>query len=103
MGGDALWLEKVRLHTSAPVDDRAALAREDALGGLLRAIRDLAPNAAMLAALGAEFEDLALKLPVEIRDAEDGLDPRSPALLAEALEDVKALLLDRLLAQGDAA
>jgi exonuclease SbcD len=102
LGGESIWVEKLLIETRPAVDEVAALERDDALGGLLRAIRDLAPDDAGLAALSVEFADFALKLPKDIRDADDGLDPTSPHVLSVALADVKALLMDELLARRSA-
>ncbi len=97
--GSALWLETVRVRTRPAQSLDAALARDDAFGGLLRAIHALEGDGA-LDASGALFTDLRNKLPAELLGAGDGFDPASPAALREVLDDVKALLTERLLAGG---
>jgi exonuclease SbcD len=97
---DALWVEKVVIDTHRSIAETEALARDDAFGGLLRAIRDLELDPERLAALSGEFADLNAKLPAELRSGDERFDPTDPEFLRECLEDVQALLLDRLLAQG---
>ncbi len=99
-GEGALWIEKVLFATSPAADLAAAFEREDALGGLLRTVRDLTADDAELAELAALFADLRGKLPAELfahGDAE-ALDPADPGQLRALLPEVKDLLLARLLA-----
>ena len=98
LGGEGLWIEKVLLQTLRAVTTDAALERDDALGGLLRAIRDLEIDAGALTKLSGELEDLRQKLPAELLHGEGGYDPTDPENLKQALEDVKELLLAQLLA-----
>ncbi len=100
VGAGILWVEKVVFDTRKGESEEAALGRDDAFGGLLRSIRDLEVDAEGLARLGEEFADLAAKLPLELRMGEEALDPSSPACVRESLEDVKAVLLERLLGEG---
>ncbi|HCS88851.1 MAG TPA: DNA repair exonuclease [Chromatiaceae bacterium] len=100
LGAGALWIEKVQLDTSQVGSEQAALARDDALGGLLRSIRDLELDSARLSKLVEEVADLNSKLPSDLRSGVDGFDPSRPELIRDCLEDVKALLLERLLHAG---
>jgi DNA repair exonuclease SbcCD nuclease subunit len=95
-----VWIEKlvVETHPSAPVSE---LSREDAFGGLLRTIHALELDGERLSALSEEVELLALKLPPVLRGGDDPFDPSDPEYLAGCLEDVKALLVERLRGQGD--
>jgi len=105
-GAGDLWLEKVLIETRGTESQAAALARDDAFGGLLRTLRDLDldldRDGARLADLAGEFAELGTRLPAELRSGDDPFDPRTPEVLRACLEDVKELLLERLLAQGDA-
>jgi exonuclease SbcD len=100
IGSGGLWIEKVVLDTRRGESEEAATARDDAFGGLLRSIRDLELDPARLSTLAAEFADLSAKLPVDLRSGADAFDPSRPELIRECLEDVRALLLERLLTQG---
>lgn len=102
VGGEAIWIEQIRIATHHGQRASEALAREDVFGGLLRAIRDLELDAHQLETLGTEFADLTAKLPPELRTGDDPFDPTAPGFLSDCLEDAQALLLERLLAQAGA-
>jgi len=102
-GEGALWIEKVLFATSPAADLAAAFEREDALGGLLRTVRDLTADDAELAELAALFADLKGKLPAELFADGETLDPADPERLRALLPEVKDLLLARLLATPPAA
>jgi DNA repair exonuclease SbcCD nuclease subunit len=100
IGCGALWVEKVVLDTDRAESEDAAIARDDAFAGLLRCIRDLELDPARLSSLASELADLGAKLPVDLRMGPDALDPSRPEYIRGCLEDVKALLLERLLGEG---
>lgn len=100
LGADALWVEKVLIETHG-TSAGPALNRDDALGGLLQGIRDLELDPQRLSRLAGEVADLGLKLPVTLRSGEEGFDPTRDDHLQDCLEDVKSLLLDRLLGRDE--
>ncbi|MFW5875239.1 MAG: metallophosphoesterase family protein [Myxococcota bacterium] len=97
VGPDAVWVEKVRLGTRPVIDLDEVLARDDAVGELLRAVRQAREGGPVLDALAAELSELARKLPREAREGEDGVRPDDPAYLREALDDVERMILPRLM------
>lgn len=99
-GTGAIWIEKLVLDTERAISEASALERDDAFGGLLRAIGDLELSADRLSLLSGEFADLTAKLPGELRSGLDAIDPSNPDYLRTCLEDVKALLLEQLLREG---
>ncbi len=103
LGGAGIWLEKVTIRTRSPVCADTILARDDALSGLLRAIRDLELNDTALTGLANEVSALGQKLPADIRGGADPYDPTDPDQLKAMLEDVKDLLVTRLLASEQRA
>ncbi len=102
LGVGDLWVEKVVIDTRRVESEATALARDDAFGGLLRSIRDLELEPERLEDLAGEMADLGAKLPLELRSGSDAIDPAKPGYLRECLEDVKELLLERLLRQEGA-
>ena len=100
VGGDALWLEKVQVDTSPLPAPAQELRRDDALLGLLDTLQALEPGADHLAQLAGELEQLRRKLPHELLSGPEGFDPTDPAQARAALDDVKALLVERLLARS---
>jgi len=100
IGADSVWIEKLVVDTQ-PEGAESQLSRDDAFGGLLRSIRDLELNEERLSGLSAEMEPLALKLPSALRTGDDPFDPSRPEYLHGCLEDVKAVLIERLLGRND--
>ena len=97
LGGAGIWLEKVSLSTSAGIGADQVILRDDALGGLLRAVNALELDASTADRLAAELSTLRHRLPAELLGGEDPFDPTDPALLKDALVDIKELLINRLL------
>ena len=102
LGGAGLWLEKVVIETRQAVALDELLERDDALGGLLRAIHELEMDASGVETLAAEVADLRQKLPPELLGGEDRYDPTETGYLAGLMEDIKELLVRRLVSSGDA-
>tara|TARA_R110002072_G_scaffold135053_2_gene276191 strand:- start:1161 stop:2429 length:1269 start_codon:yes stop_codon:yes gene_type:complete len=96
MGGGGMWLEKVLLDTRQVINREELLERDDALGGLLRTIKKFEAGDAGLDDLALEIAPLRQKLPSEILVGDEGYDPTSPEYLIEMMEDIKELLIDRL-------
>ena len=97
LGGAGIWLEKVYIKTKPSVSVEEVLERDDALGGLLRAIREMELDASALDDLTDDISTLRQKLPAELLGGDAPYDPTKPELLKEALEDIKELLVNRLL------
>lgn len=97
LGGAGIWLEKVSIKTKPSVTLDEVLERDDALSGLLRAIRDMELNASALEELAEEISALRQKLPAELLGGDDPYDPTNPDVLKDTLEDIKELLVNRLL------
>ncbi|HCP47305.1 MAG TPA: DNA repair exonuclease [Deltaproteobacteria bacterium] len=101
LNGDDLWLEKVRVRTRPVEDVQRLMEREDALGGVLRAVTSLQQvdgNEWV-----EEFKDLRTTLPAEFGRSDEWLQIDDPKALTELLGEVKELLLSRLLDPGDEA
>jgi DNA repair exonuclease SbcCD nuclease subunit len=97
LGGVGIWLEKVSIKTRPSVSADEVVARDDALGGLLRTVRDTELDASALDELAAEVSALRKKLPAELLGGDDPYDPTDPEVLKDTLEDIKELLVNRLL------
>jgi hypothetical protein len=97
LGGAGLWLEKVFIKTKPSVAVDEVLERDDALSGLLRVIRDMELDDSALDELADEISALRQKLPAELLGGDDPFDPTRPEALKETLEDIKELLVNRLL------
>jgi DNA repair protein SbcD/Mre11 len=99
--GEAAWLGDVRIDVRAPLDLRALAGANDPLGHLLRAIDRVAEDPAELAALATQFDELGTKLPRGLRDEEELRFLDDPAALVPLLDEVKQLLVSRLLPSAE--
>lgn len=97
LGGAGIWLERVSIGTNASVSADEIAAREGALGGLLHAVDGMEMDSSALDELARELSVLRRKLPAELLGGEDAYDPTDPDLLRETLQDIKVLLVNRLL------
>ena len=100
LGGDALWLEKVVLETTAPPSERRSAGEED-LGGLLAGLQTLADDEQRMARLREDLQGFRAKLPPALLNAEDGFDPLAPATLEASVREAHALIRRRLLGPDD--
>ncbi|MEA3302248.1 MAG: DNA repair exonuclease [Pseudomonadota bacterium] len=96
-GGAGMWLEKLSLKSAPSHAGDEVVSNDEALGGLLGIIRKLEMDDAAAVSLLDEVAALGGKLPPELRGGDDGFDPADPQQLADILEDVKELLVNRLL------
>ncbi len=95
-----MWLEKVVFATQRPVSLNESLGAETPMADLVRAIERLDFRPESLLELVPEIGILQSKLPPELLHG-DGLIPASQASRADSLcEEVKEMLLARLLGQG---
>jgi len=97
LGGAGIWLDKVSIKTKPLISVDEALERDDALSGLLLAVRDMELDTSALDELANEVSILRQKLPAELLGGADPYDPANPEVLKETLEDIKELLVNRLL------
>lgn len=97
LGGAGIWLEKVSIKTKSSVSIDEVFDRDDALSHLLRGIRDMELDDDALGGLANELSTFRQKLHAVIPAGEERYDPADPEQLKETLENIKELLVNRLL------
>jgi DNA repair exonuclease SbcCD nuclease subunit len=91
-----VWVEKVKLRT-APMRDLEEVARQEGpIGELVRYVGQLRQDDEGLRALAEELTEFRRKLPEELLRGEDALPIDDPRHLRRVLEEVRSLLLNRL-------
>ena len=95
--GAGIWIEKVLIQTKPLFSVEEALDRDDAMSGLLRAIRDMELDDTELADLTDDIFALRQKLPHELLSGANPYDPTKPDVLRGTLGDIKELLVNRLM------
>jgi exonuclease SbcD len=103
LSGEKIWVEKILFETQTIADLEEMLARDDAFGSLLRGIQDLSTSEELLSDIVADFRDLHHKLPIEVREGEDAIDLADPMTFSRVIDEVKELLIARLLISGGEA
>lgn len=109
--GGRVWIEKIKINTKSPLDLEKMAQRNDPIGGLLRFIREIDLNRAdvdepgggvleVSKLLAGDLVKLKAKLPSEVFQEGGLLDFENPKVLREILEDVKQILVSRLLSKG---
>lgn len=100
LGGQGLWLEKVRFRTSEQLDIETFLQGDEALGSLVRNILALEIDSAGLHQLDPDIDAFLNKLPSDLRGGDEPFDPTAPDQWAEIRTDIKNLLIAQLLEAG---
>jgi hypothetical protein len=100
VGNGNIWVEKVCIDTSGMSDPEMLMMRDDALGGLLRSISDLQYDGKSLDDMLGELGDLFRKLPPEYLNDVEAIHPERKKALSDVVEDVKHMLLTRILSSG---
>lgn len=97
-GSGSIWVEKVNLETSAPVDLAALKAGNDPVGELLRELEAArASGSEALGPLVEELQGLRQKLPAELTEEEEGLQVGDPEYLRKILVEIEPQLLSRII------
>ena len=97
-----VWLEKVKFRTNRKTGLEEIVGEDSPLSGLLKAIESLDFGKDAPTTLVPDLASLKTKLPAELLDA-DSLLESSPEELTELREEVKELLIAKLIHHGGEA
>jgi exonuclease SbcD len=98
--GERAWVEKVRFITAPEADLSILRPGSDPLSDLVRYINGLSATEEIGAILSEDIKILKEKLPPELFQSERAIAPDSPERLSGLLEEVKGMLIQRVLASG---
>lgn len=97
-----VWIEKVRLATTARADLDEMRRRDDVIGHVLRAFDSLEQGGENEVVLDDDVAALIRKLPPELGEGGDSIDPfKNEELFRQALGDVRQLILAHFLASEE--
>jgi DNA repair exonuclease SbcCD nuclease subunit len=99
-GGGRVWVEKSKFLTVPPPAEKDLQKKEDAVGELLALFDETAADPEALNALFQEVEDIEKKIPKELLETSESLRFKDPAWIGEVLEQVRPMLLQRLMRKG---
>jgi DNA repair exonuclease SbcCD nuclease subunit len=93
-----IWIEKVKIETTHQHDLADLLSRDDPMARLVRSIYEMEATPALLDPFLPELEPLKRKLPAELHEGDELAALSTPEKRRQVLEEVRQLLLPRLLA-----
>lgn len=96
VGNGQIWIEKVKLLTTAHRDLNAALNEETPLGIMLRSIASADSESTLGEGVRDDLNALKEKLPAELLTGADALDLEDPAQLNALIAGARSLLIPRL-------
>jgi DNA repair protein SbcD/Mre11 len=98
--GERAWVENVRFLTTPESDPAALRSGADPLSDLVRYISGLPATEEIRSLLAEDVRILREKLPPEFFQGEEEMNPESPESLSGLVEEVKGMLVRRILASG---
>jgi DNA repair protein SbcD/Mre11 len=101
-GAGRIWLEKVKYRTRSIRESPVSADDDTPLAGLVNRIRQLDFSDSTLCSLIPEYASLRAHIPAELTSA-DQANTEDPEYLTELRENVKELLITRLLGESDQA
>ncbi len=102
LGGAGLWLEKFRISTREIMDYERFLADDNPVSGMLKMLVGLELSHGSATDLDPEIGTFLTRLPAEARGGTEPFDPLEPNQWSDICDDVKELLIARLLTTGGA-
>jgi len=100
--GGGVWIEKVKVKTHLPVDIQSLKSASGPVGELLHYMDETLDNPERLKDLKNVLDDLIKKLPRELKEGGGTAGLNDPSWIAEILEQVRPMLMRRLIVKGDA-
>jgi len=96
-GGGQVWVEKVKFRTKPPLSDNALKSADGPIGELVHLLDELHSDPDRLHDLSDELADLEKKVPRELKEGADGMKFDDPGWLGSLLDQVRPMLLKRLI------
>ena len=100
IGSGRVWVEKVKFKLTAPASVKRLKHAEGAIDELLKLFDELAAEPESRVRLATELSDLEKKLPRELKEGADAVRFDDPDWLREMLDQVRPMLIRRLLKKG---
>ena len=95
--GGQVWVEKVKFSTKPLLSDKALKSADGAIGELVHLLDELHSDPDRLHDLADELADLEKKVPRELKEGADGMKFDDPKWLGSLLDQVRPMLLQRLI------
>lgn len=102
IGNGRVWVEKIKFKLTAAPSEKRLKHSNGAIDELLTLFDELAAEPRFRLHLSTELADLEKKLPREIKEGADGVRFDNPDWLMEILDQVRPMLIQRMLRKGNA-
>jgi len=103
--GERVWIEKIKIRTTLPPSEQDLQAGDGAIGELVKLFDELASQPELLRGLSDELIDLNKKIPKELKkelkENPDGIGLDDIEWLGSLVEQVRPMLIQRLIQKGD--
>ena len=100
VGQGGVWVEKVKLHTTAAGGLDESLLADGPIDEMRRYLRELRENDEAVLQLATELEELRRKLPDDLKRGREAIVLDAIEPLREVLDEIEPLLMQRLRGQG---
>ena len=96
-----IWIEKVRLRTNPLSKGKVSEPADGPVGEILHLLDEVQSDPARFGTLGESLNDFWKKLPREIKQGRDAISPDNTEWVTNMLDQVRPMLLRRLVSKGD--
>ena len=90
-------IEKIVILTSQPVSKGKMSFKEGPIGELNQYLDSLESNPEKLLELGGLLDDLMKKMPIELRQGSETINPKDPSWIARVIKQIRPMLMQILL------
>ncbi|MCP4667316.1 MAG: DNA repair exonuclease [Deltaproteobacteria bacterium] len=97
IGGGQVWVEKVKFQTKSPLSDKSLKSPDGAIGELVHLFDELHAEPDRLHDLADALADLEKSVPRELKEGAEGMKFDDPEWLSALLDQVRPMLLQRLI------
>jgi len=96
-----IWIEKVKLRTNPLSKGKVSEPADGPISEILHLLDEVQSDPARFGTLVESLNDFWKKLPKEIKEGRDAISPDNTEWLANMLDQVRPMLLRRLVSKGE--
>jgi DNA repair exonuclease SbcCD nuclease subunit len=101
LSNSRIWIEKIKLRTSPSSEGKISKLADGPIGEILHLLDEVQSDPVRFGTLGESLSDFWKKLPRELKGDHDAISPDNTEWLTNMLNQVRPMLLRRLVSKGD--